>query len=312
MGNRIIEIDFVKGILISLMVLFHFYTFANAYMGITNFVYCFHMSGFLLISGYLQKRFESFKQFKKAIRKILVPYIIFEVLYLFGLFLLGSILGSQNTIKLSLIEVLNCLFVHPIGTYWYLHTLFICIIVNYVVQIFKLNSFVSLLLTGCALFILTNFIEGLLWGNILYFLIGVFISILNTNIKQVIVPTIWSIIPIISITLFSDILSRNNLSGIGLTIFMLSFLMGVSNYVFLKKLFAYLGKNSLIIVLFSPIFTVVTKQYIHLFDFDSTYLLWAIVSLVIVLILCLLFGMLCDKLRISQFIIGGKMYNKYE
>lgn len=54
MKERIIELDFVKGILISLMVLFHLTLFTTAYGYLTQWVYSFHMSGFLLISGYLQ------------------------------------------------------------------------------------------------------------------------------------------------------------------------------------------------------------------------------------------------------------------
>lgn len=55
MNTRIVELDFVKGVLITLMVLCHLSLFVMTYKSIVSWVYCFHMSGFLLVSGYLQK-----------------------------------------------------------------------------------------------------------------------------------------------------------------------------------------------------------------------------------------------------------------
>ncbi len=47
------ELDFTKGILITLMVIFHLNDFVNNYIKLTQWTYAFHMSCFLLISGYL-------------------------------------------------------------------------------------------------------------------------------------------------------------------------------------------------------------------------------------------------------------------
>ena len=54
MNTRIVELDFVKGVLITLMVLCHLSLFVMTYKSAVSWVYCFHMSGFLFISGYLQ------------------------------------------------------------------------------------------------------------------------------------------------------------------------------------------------------------------------------------------------------------------
>lgn len=51
--ERIQEIDMAKGLLILLMVVFHLGLFNTKYPHTTQIVYAFHMSGFLLISGYL-------------------------------------------------------------------------------------------------------------------------------------------------------------------------------------------------------------------------------------------------------------------
>lgn len=315
MKERIIELDFVKGILISLMVLFHLTLFTNEYGHLTQWVYCFHMSGFLLISGYLQKVNKSkLGGVKKAIRRILIPYLIFEIVYIIGLSLLGSLLGSENQVNLSISSISKLLFIEPIGTYWYLHTLFICIIVNHLTTIAKLNDFNALLLSGSVLFFLTLLIDGLLWFNVMYFLIGSFIQRLNLKINQCVIPSVWAIIPVVLISCYADNLTRGDMAGVGLTFCMVSLLMGIFTYMpqTTKKLFMYIGKNSFSIVLFSPIFSVLTKQYASWFNFDDTHLLWAFISLSTVISLCLLFAYICDRFKISYWLIGNSMYQKYE
>lgn len=51
--KRIEELDFLKSIFILLMVAFHLLYFADHYPLLKQWVYTFHMPGFLLISGYL-------------------------------------------------------------------------------------------------------------------------------------------------------------------------------------------------------------------------------------------------------------------
>lgn len=309
-NKRIDEIDFIKGIFILLMVFFHFNFFTNKHEGLTTWIYCFHMSGFLFLSGYLQRK----NNIVNAIRKIFIPYILVESVYLIGLNTLGSILGSNNKVSLNIFSFCDYLLISPIGTYWYLHTLFLCIIVNYFISLLKIHDYIKLLISGSILFILTFYIDGLKWENIIYFLMGSFIQRLNFRINEFIIPSLWSIIPIILISLFSNNLQRGNLSGVGLTFFMISFLWNISNYIpnHSKKILCFFGRNSFCIVLFSPIYTILTKQYISLFNFDSTHLLWAIVSLVIVSVLCLLTAWISDTLKISQYIAGGKIYSRYE
>lgn len=308
--ERIVEIDFVKGILISLMVLFHLSLFAETYENVTEWVYSFHMSGFLLISGYFQKTEGDFPKLWALTRKIFIPYIIFEAVYLIGLYLLGEILGSQNQASLTLGSACERLFLSPAGTYWYLHTLYICIVASFCISWLKLNSFASWMLTGCTLFILTFFIEGLSWGNIIYFMTGSLLNNIGIKINKGIQPSLLSVIPVVMISFFTTNLSRAEWSGMGLTFFMLSLLMALYTYLpsCCRNTISKLGKNSLCIVLFSPIFTVLTKQYIYLFQFDSSHIIWAFISLLIVLILCITCAKLCDKLKISFWIAGGNLY----
>lgn len=113
--KRIDEIDFIKGVLILLMVLFHLTYFTYKHENLTTWIYCFHMSGFLFLSGYLQRK----NNIVKAIKKILIPYIIVESVYLIGLNTLGSILGSNNKVSLTIFSFWNylLLLLEHIGIY---------------------------------------------------------------------------------------------------------------------------------------------------------------------------------------------------
>lgn len=239
--------------------------------------------------------------------------MIFEGIYLVAIALLGSFLGSSNHSGLTLASLLERIFVSPMGTYWYLHTLFICIMVSYLSSLLKLNGFNSLLITGSILFCLTTFIEGLHWENVMYFIFGGFIQQLNLKFNQFVVPTFFSLIPVALISIFAINLERSTLSGVGLTFCMVSLLMGMFSYVpkFIKNMFLYLGRNSFSILLFSPIFSILTKQYSAMFSFDFTHLLWTVFSLVLVIGLSLLLAFVCDKMRISRFIMGANLYLKY-
>ena len=72
------ELDFVKGVLITLMVLFHLSYFVERHVALTEWVYTFHMSGFLVISGFLFNAEKDWHGFGKTLRSIAVPYVVFE------------------------------------------------------------------------------------------------------------------------------------------------------------------------------------------------------------------------------------------
>lgn len=314
MKERIVELDFVKGVLITLMVLCHLTLFLVTYEDFVSWVYCFHMSGFLLISGYLQNTSKYKSQvMMKAVRGILLPYLFFEALYVVAIALIGGYMGSNNQSSLALASLANYLLINPIGTYWYLHTLFICVVVSYLVSLGKLNAFSALLLSASVLFCLTLFIEGLQWANVIYFVIGSFMQRMDFKFKQFVVPSLVAIVPVALVTVFGTNVGGETLSGVALTLCMISLLMGIFAYTprAIRRLFMYVGRNSLAVVLFSPIFSVLAKQYTSLFTFDTTHLLWSFTSLVLVMALCLLSAWLCDKTRLPNCLMGTNIYRKF-
>lgn len=83
--ERIPQVDYLKGILITLMVLFHLSRFSTYYLDVTRYVYIFHMSGFIILSGFFANTDKTPVRFLKTWLGILVPYLAFETLYYLAL-----------------------------------------------------------------------------------------------------------------------------------------------------------------------------------------------------------------------------------
>ena len=84
--KRLIGPDFVKGICIVLMVYGHVTmcgTLANDQNEIKGFIYTFHMPTFLIISGFFfRSNSPGFRGLMKVIKRLVVPYCLFESAYL--------------------------------------------------------------------------------------------------------------------------------------------------------------------------------------------------------------------------------------
>lgn len=224
------ELDFVKGILITLMVLFHLSFFVERHVALTEWVYTFHMSGFLVISGFLFNTEKDWHGFGKALRSITVPYVVFEVVYLVALGVLGSYMGTNNHIELSPSTVVKGIAVTPVGTYWYLHTLLICMAVCYGVNRLRLNAWNTVMLGGSALCALSLMVSGLKAYNVAYFLIGWALRRYGAHLLQVVKPSLVAAVPVALVTLTCENLHRATLPGVALTLSMMSLLCGVCHF----------------------------------------------------------------------------------
>jgi len=94
----------------------------------------------------------------------------------------------------------------------------------------------------------------------------------------------------------------------------LGFLFAIYKYMpnnMVSKVVCHVGKNSLAIVLFSPILTILTKSYVSLFEFDDTVILWMFVSVILVHSLSIIGIKLADFTHISQVMTGKKLYISY-
>ena len=121
--QRFEELDYLRCVLIVLMVGFHLVYFGDTHPYAKLVVYTFHMPAFLLVSGYLMNVEKPWGRFLKTMGWLLVPYMLMES----GYVAMASVLPIREHIDTLTVGVfLEKLLLHPLGPYWYLHTLVLC------------------------------------------------------------------------------------------------------------------------------------------------------------------------------------------
>ena len=304
--ERIHQLDYLKGIFILLMVLFHLALVEETYPVLREAVYTFHMSAFLVISGYLANVDKRPRTFAKGLLSIAIPYLLFESLYILMQYYLGGSLGAHNAIeRLTATDFVIRILTLPTGPYWYLHTLVICIAVYWLVyRVLRLQGISGLALSGLVLYGMSLFIEALDWSNVIYFLLGLFIMRSGYSFLKVITPSFIALLPLVVLFSSRENFHNGSLAGVAITVLVISLLLAIYPYCgkVVRSGLSYIGRNSLAIVVFSPIFTIATKKVAPYFSFDPTAITFAIVSLALIVACCLLCAYLSDKLRISRFV----------
>ena len=300
-----------KGVFILLMVVYHLGLFNTKYPDFCQTIYAFFIPGFMLISGYLFSVNREPKKFMKGLYGIVVPYCVFEIIYLVGVGVLGKYIGATNSFDGGVLALLGKVAFSPSGTYWYLHTMAICLTVYYLVNRYIVKGLSGILLSSVILYGLSIVISGLEWKNIIYIIIGFLFRNASWAINEKLKSPI-SILCFALICVFADDISRGSIVGLGLTLTSLGFIFDLKERIpkSISNFIAYIGRNSLAILVFSPFFTVFTKFYAPIFAFDKTAILWTLFSLALVVSLCLLCAALFDRLSLSRIIAGKNIYSR--
>lgn len=306
MNKRISQIDYLKCIFILLMVTFHLVYVGDKFPYAKQVVYTFHMSAFLVMSGFLANMKKDVQHFGGQIKWLFVPYAIMES----GYIIMASVLPIREHIDSLTAEVfLYRLLLHPLGPYWYLHTLIICYLVYYLVNRFLqhlgLISFVCML--GVCYWYVSYFFHIVSFDNAMYFLAGVFVRRLGVGFISIFRPSWLAIIPFLLLCIFSpDAMDRSTLQGFVMTYLAISFILAMYPCLSLKirHIALFIGENTLSILLFSPIFTIITKSFVNIFVFDNTAILFVIVSVSFVLAGCFAIVWIMDKLHLSRWFCG--------
>lgn len=305
-NERIHQLDYLKGIFIVLMVLFHLALIEETYPVLREAVYTFHMSAFLIISGYLANVDKEPRPFGKSLLRILVPYLLFEALYILLQYFMGNALHAHNAIeRLTPLDFVTRIATQPTGPYWYLHTLVISTAIYYIVyRLLRLKGISGLALTGLVLYGLSLAIEGLNWDYVIYFLLGLAVMRSGNSLTKVITPSFIAILPLIVLFASRENFHNGSLAGVAITVLMMSLLLALYPYcgAVVRSSLCCLGRNSLAIVVFSPIFTLVTKVVAPYFAFDPTAISFAVMAVAFVVVCCMACAWLCDRLRLSPFI----------
>ena len=128
---------------------------------------------------------------------ILIPYAVMEI----GYTVMASLLPIREHIDhLSVGLLLNKIFLHPIGPYWYLHTLILCGASYYICfcvprlpwqgKAALLAVLLGVLSLGCGL---------LSWANAAYFFVGVLIRQSVVDFRKAFPARWWVIIPLVAL-----------------------------------------------------------------------------------------------------------------
>lgn len=315
MGTRIWQIDFIKGILIFLMVMFHLRyigVYHDLYANITHWVYLFHMPGFFLISGLFAKYEKPLTSIVHYLKVLVLVYLFFESIYVLMIYLASQHGFTSNSVELNgFDDFFYYLFINPIGVYWYLHTLLICQIIYIGCFKIKTNKILRFILLFICLYSLS--IIGLTnFDNSVFFLLGVFINQFKLNILNLKISIFLLLSIFIILTFISSSFDRGDLADIILVLDIVLLCIKICEYCgehhIYSKIISHLGKNSLPIMLFSPCFTFITPIYSKILQFDSSGFIFSIISTILIIILSLLSAKLWDFVDSNNRLLGKKMY----
>lgn len=129
MKQRNTDIDWIRSILIILMILIHIVSFGNAYPQLKAGILSFMMPTFLIITGYLVNIEKSSKEMGRYLMCLALPYVIMVT----GFSVLSYFMPVKDGItELSPSQICEKIFVTSIGPYWFIQTMIICGILYYV------------------------------------------------------------------------------------------------------------------------------------------------------------------------------------
>ena len=343
MPKRNGDIDFLKGLFILLMVAFHLVYIGDLYPYVKRVVYTFHMPGFLLLSGYLTRFDREPRRFLRGVCWLFVPYAVMES----GYVVMSALLPVREAVdELSLTLLMQKLFLHPLGPYWYLHTLICCQLALYIAtRLFPRNT-ALFLLSGLALLGTLAFLLHLLsWSCAGYFLLGALLSRLAgrgaataesrsiatadkggiavttekyfspfvrrpLTVRALLPVSGWSLIPLMVLLLFPANLHQDTPGGFLIVWLMFGTLLALGKRLspFLRHGVECTGMHTLPIFLFSPLFTLVFKGVVPLFSFDPTGILYLIVALTGTVYGSWAIALLMDRLRLTPLFIGRERF----
>ena len=304
MEHRIKELDYLKSILILLMVAFHLVYIGDKYPYIKQIVYTFHMPAFLIISGYLTNVQKDIRSFMRKLLWIFIPYLCLET----GYVLMSHILPvRENVPEISSSILLHKIFIKPLGPYWYLHTLIICSLLYYLTfRYTRMKTISQVILLGLGLFAVSYWGGIIVLANAIYFLAGVIIKQSKLPFIRIFQPSLLALVPMILLCCFPDNLNRGILAGITITFLAIIISLYAHSYLSkgIRQCSYFIGRNTLVIFLFSPLFTILCKMFLPFLFFEPTGILFMIISVAITVSGCIVIAWSMDKLHFSRFFFG--------
>lgn len=324
MKQRNTDIDWIRAILIILMILIHIVSFGNAYPQLKAGILSFMMPTFLIITGYLVNIEKSSKEMGRYLMCLALPYVIMVT----GFSVLSYFMPVRDGItELSLSQICEKIFVTSIGPYWFIQTMIICGILYYVS--FKgaiwgtLRQGKTTMSTTTSLFIFATLLlllsktPALSPSAATYYFIGAVLRQCHIGFDRIFRPSPVALLLWINLLGLEEWYDWGTLAIVFSCWCCISSLMWIHSLI--KRLqdnacvrktedaLLYIGRNTLPIYLFHPIFTMAAKFYHPLFSWDRSEICFALVTIFIAIAGSIGIAKMMEKTRLTYLFGKGKI-----
>lgn len=324
MKQRNTDIDWIRAILIILMILIHIVSFGNAYPQLKAGILSFMMPTFLIITGYLVNIEKKPKEMGRYLMCLALPYVIMVT----GFSVLSYFMPVRDGItELSLSQICEKIFVTSIGPYWFIQTMIICGILYYVS--FKgatwrtLRQGKTTMSTTTSLFIFATLLlllsktPALSPSAATYYFIGAVLRQCHIGFDRIFRPSPVALLLWINLLGLEEWYDWGTLAIVFSCWCCISSLMWIHSLI--KRLqdnasvrktedtLLYIGRNTLPIYLFHPIFTMAAKFYHPLFSWDRSEICFAFVTIFIAIAGSIGIAKMMEKTHLAYLFGKGKM-----
>lgn len=293
------DINTLRAILISLVILVHIANFGALYPEVKAAVLAFLMPAFLLITGYLTNVAKRPRDFAHYLAQIALPYVVLVT----GFALLSLYLPVRDGLDVFSWEALaRIVLVDAIGPYWFLHTMIVCSVLYYAVfRLFvRFAKVVRYVLLGIILLLVARHTPMLGVESALYYYLGIGVRWFLKDFSRLYVPSFWPLLPF-GLLVTDDTLLRSDSIGVGLCVvcfFSFATRFGHCLKGRVASAVDYIGRNTFPIYCFHPIFTMLAKYSLPLFAFDTTGIIHTLATIAVGLAGCLALAALLDRTQL--------------
>lgn len=324
MKQRNTDIDWIRAILIILMILIHIVSFGNTYPQLKAGILSFMMPTFLIITGYLVNIEKSPKEMGRYLMCLALPYVIMVT----GFSVLSYFMPVRDGItELSLSQICEKIFVTSIGPYWFIQTMIICGILYYVsfngATWGTLRQGKTTMSTTTSLFIFATLLLLLSKAPALspsaatYYFIGAVLRQCHIGFDRIFRPSPVALLLWINLLGLEEWYDWGTLAIVFSCWCCISSLMWIHSLI--KRLqdnasvrktedtLLYIGRNTLPIYLFHPIFTMAAKFYHPLFSWDRSEICFALVTIFIAIAGSIGIAKMMEKTHLAYLFGKGKM-----
>lgn len=294
------HIDLLRAALILMVILVHIIHFGTLYPRTREVIFVFFMPAFLLITGYLTNVRKSLGQFALYELRILLPYCIMVT----GFACLSLYLPVRDGLtELSWASLLRTLCITSIGPYWFLHRMISCALLYWLA--FRLEQRIGTMGAFCLLMsmaiMMSLFTPLLPARDAFYYIIGVAIRLFHGDMLRMFRPCAWAWVPFFMLALWANHTRWGEIATMAYVVCFLCGMSAIGNVLpsHIYHRLGYIGRNTLPIYLFHPIFTMAAKYILPAFAFDPSGLLHTATTIMMGTIGSLLIAWGMDRTHLS-------------